>query len=180
MREILFRGKHKYGGEWVEGYYCLKKYKYAGDKTFMSETHTITTGIMEASGAYQEHVEEIKYEVIPESIGQFTNLTDKNGRKVFEGDIIEIDYVINTCYWKESPETYKPRRSHSLHYDEEKNTLTYKRNYAVEWKEKDARWIIRNGSDQHNLNKIYLSYHNVIIIGNIHENPELLKGGGKG
>lgn len=115
-------------------------------------------------------------EVIPETVGQYTGM-EANGKKIFEGDIVVIDHAINTRSWEEISETYKPRRSHSLAYDEEKDLLTYKRNYAVEWKEKDARWIMRNGSDQHNLNKIFLRFHNGIIIGNIHDNPELLKGG---
>ena len=152
MREIEFRGKSRITGKWFHGDLVTIAHKRFIDDDIDRER------------------------VIPESVGQFTGLTDKNGKKIFEGDIVVIDHTIKTYDWEEIPETYKPRRSHSLSYDEEKDHLTYKRNYAVEWKKKDARWILRNGSDQHNLTDAFSFYHNGIIIGNIHDNPELLKG----
>ena len=157
MREVLFRGKTLLG-KWIEG----DLLNYLGyDKVHIVQHYLGAGG----------------QEVIPETVGQYTGLTDKNGKKIFEGDIIVIDHTIKTYDWEEIPETYKPRRSHSLFYDDTKDHLTYKRNYAVEWKQKYARWILRNGSDQHELTDTYLFYHNGIIIGNIHDNPELLKGG---
>ena len=114
-------------------------------------------------------------EVIPETVGQYTGLTDKNGKKIFEGDIVEYEHELRGFLRFELGENYKPRRSHSCHWDD-KHYLHYKRNYAVEWKEKDARWILRNGSDQHDLRQTSLTIHNGVIIGNIHDNPELLKG----
>ena len=65
MREILFRGKTKQG-EWVYG---LPFY-----------TNEIIDGIESKDGKL--------YYVLPETVGQFTGLTDKNGKKVFEGDIV--------------------------------------------------------------------------------------------
>ena len=160
MREILFRGKTE-KGEWVYGYYYESPAQFhKGKEYYIFDDKTIS-----------------KYSVLPETVGQYTGLTDKNGNRIFEGDIIVIDHTIKTYNWEEIPETFKPRRSHSLAYDEEKDHLTYKRNYAVEWKKKDARWVLRNGSDQHNLTDIYSFSHNGIIIGNIHDNPELLKAG---
>jgi len=70
MREILFRGKRVDNGEWVEGNYFHNFRK--------GESNNIIP-----FNSNQWH------EVIPESIGQFTGLLDKNGKKIFEGDILK-------------------------------------------------------------------------------------------
>ena len=77
MREIKFRGKNRYANNWFYGYLTKEKNKYY----ITSDTNSF-------------------YEVIPETIGQFTGLYDKNNTPIYEGDLIKYacggteDYVI--------------------------------------------------------------------------------------
>lgn len=72
MREILFRGKHMSGGVWCEGNLAVRK-----------DGICIITPDDTPCGVYGQ--------VDPDTVGQFTDLTDKNGTKIFEGDIVKID-----------------------------------------------------------------------------------------
>lgn len=73
MREILFRGKRVDNGQWVEGYY------YPG-----FQDTSISFILCKHDG--------IVYEVLPETVGQFTGLFDKNRKRIFEGDIVKSEY----------------------------------------------------------------------------------------
>ena len=124
MREILFRGKTILG-EWIEG--DLIQYLGWG-KVHIAQHYKGAGG----------------QEVIPETVGQYTGLTDKNGKKIFEGDIVNFKAAA---------------------YYSKKGKIKYKNLYA-------RYCAIDNKGYEYPMDKTF-DYE---VIGNVFDNPELLKG----
>ena len=140
-REILFRGKRMDNGKWVEGWYCPKKTgHYEGDR-FVEEMQSIIIVSM-TGGGYQYAV------VDPRTVCQYTGLTDKNGKKIFERDIADVydDYL--KIEWDEVYASFCFVRTDS------QNREFYKYFFGENCGEENCE-----------------------VIGNIFDNPSLLEGG---
>ena len=118
MREILFRGKDIYG-KWLYG-----------------DLINLTEDLKQICNHSQlEHA----HGVDPETIGQYTGLTDKNGTKIFEGDILKTKCGIYVCFWDDC----------------------------------NFEFGIKNNKEGYGI--AYMPLKDLKVIGNIHDNPELLK-----
>lgn len=128
IRSIIFRGKKLDDGEWVQGYY----YKLEKDRMVISSC-----------------IKREAYEVNPETVGQFTGLTDDMGRKLFEGDIVKaIDSYTDEC-------------------DEESlGVVKFSRGaFCVDWNTAFYEPLFLTNDDDKDL----------VVVGNIYDNPELLE-----
>ena len=137
MREILFRGKAKDSGEWVEG-----------DLVRLNDGGKVSWYIYG------------KAEVDPETVGQFIGLTDRNGKRIFEGDVIKH-------YNRVSLGDFKSFDTGVIFWDEKKCML--RRSSAVQSHDEDVECFVNEDSPQ--VWKETARYYEVI--GNIHDNPEL-------
>lgn len=137
MREVIFRGKRIDNGEWAFGSYCLAE---TLDRN--GNEHCIIE--YAANGG--------SYRVDPSTIGQYTGLTDKNGKKIFENDIIDA----SKSWWH----AYGPA-GHSSPI------------IAVEWN--DYHCGFDPFADYDCDCGVYIDPDKVEVIGNIHDNPELIK-----
>lgn len=131
MREILFRGKRVDNGEWVHG--DLLQDRDLGQ--MMIEYFDYYT---DENGRQRDY---FQYDVIPETVGQYTGLTDKNGTKIFEGDIVKWFITIYTVVYKDG--RFIGKEEHFI------------------------------GADEYRFINLY---GEIEVIGNIHDNPKLLRG----
>ncbi len=122
MREILFRGKRTDNGEWING--DLRQY---------SKKHI---------GIYSFELQQIVRGIDPSTVGQYTGLKDKNGKRIFEGDIARGHNIVHPS-----------RIVYEVAYDEGGFYL---------YDKKGTGWHPTHIDD-------------IEVIGNIHDNPELME-----
>ena len=149
MREILFRGKRTDNGEWVEGYYYKAKYCRTDDEL----CDYITVPHPKEYNEPSSH-----YIVNPETVGQYTGLKDKNGTKIFEGDIVKYK---DACKFGDDDE---------MEEAEEQYLCTN----VVEFE--NGRFFPL--PKRYDCEDYFFSYgsYDFEVIGNVHDNPELLRG----
>lgn len=136
MREILFRGRCE-NGKWVYGYYCYAQKRRGCFGQTVTDADRDKDYIITPRGESSE--------VIPETISQYTGITDKHGKKIFENDIITTS-TGRKCLmvWFHSPQycgwDLRP----------------------IEWEHPaNKKWDLYENS-------------NLEVIGNIYDNPELM------
>ena len=166
MREIMFRGKRLDNGEWIEGY--LIRYENERTRICKSKTNAF---------CYQKDrsiIQTVAHETETFTVGQYTGLKDKYGKRIFEGDIVRYTY--------DSPDD--PMAT--------ENGLKVRtgRIFWSDWRASFAVTAGRNLSAALNNDvAVYVrgrqvyeyvrGANTVEVIGNIHDNPELLEGGGE-
>lgn len=140
-REILFRGKLEYNGKWIYG--DLLQYENGDVAIFGEKLSSFGCECTEMSK---------RDRVIPDTIGQYTGLKDKDGNKIFEGDILE----------------YIGKRKDNMNKVYRRKVVFHEGMFALLSKELPAYSA--------------LNYHCMedgrsawSVIGNIHDNPELIK-----
>lgn len=132
MREIKFRGKRLDNGEWVVGSYIEAENR---DRSIAHQIIPYKAGL-------------VVREVDPATVGQFTGLKDNKSTEIYEGDIVQLDYI-TTC------------GKHRIGLS-----------FEVRWSTQDGCWFGWDGFVGNALQQMHKMF---VVKGNIHDNPELLK-----
>lgn len=163
MRVHLYRGKPVNKADYTlyEGLYEPNVFNEGfvyGSLIVKGKKHYICIGVAGAKlNCLINNTTVTLVEVIPETVGEYTNLTDKNGKKIFEGDILKPDYD-NSSYYRVAWDSGK------LHLNIEEYCFNDSEGKALwSWCENIADYQINGCVD------------NCEIIGNIYDNPELLE-----
>lgn len=129
MREILFRGKRKGNNFWIRG------------------------DLVRKNNICYIYIAGIPREVDPETVGEFTGLCDKNGTRIFEGDIIK--YSHRSINEKAIIKYGAPQERYTMY-----------------------GWYLddNHGNAAFLLSEYFIEFFDCVVIGNIHDNPELIGG----
>ena len=142
MREILFRGKREDNGQWVIG--------------FLSKTRGLDNKLHICID-YEEKGLMCSSIVVPSTIGQYTGLTDKNGNKIFDGDIIKNHFEIGVVKFGSYETPYRDWSAIT------QDIFSKHIGFYINWITLDYRKDIEFWNNK------------IKVIGNIYDNPELLK-----
>ncbi len=152
MREILFRGKRDDDGEWIYGSLLIETIQPDSGAEYKSyKISDITLG--EFPNDFMSGWED---PVDPETVGQYTGLTDKNGVKIFEGDICDFSVF--------------DFNDHDTQY---RGIVVYSGSRFMLWKSVKSEYYGADGG--FDLDWVIGQDDEFEVIGNIHDNPELLK-----
>lgn len=147
-REILFKAKRKDNGEWVEGQYVYITNPLTEDGKPIK--HLICDG----TNIFNDLID-------PDTLCQYTGLTDKNGKKIWENDILRYSYDYDGSPFLKDGEEIKYRVG------------------AVFWSEWRGSWAVCGRGNKKCTNNDVFKYNRnpnrAEVIGNIFDNPELLE-----
>ena len=153
MREIRFRGKRLDNDEWVYGSLVRG--------VEVDDPNNVTWWIFEDTTAHQMHLVKYQHPVDPSTVGQYTGLKDKNGKEIYEGDVVQQ----RVEHWKLGDE----------------DVSGYIRGVVAIYPSKGVciknTWLHPDGDEEPiELETPKRLYRRLCeVIGNIHDNPELLE-----
>lgn len=160
MIDILFRGKtpkndeHFDDGEWVQGFYIC----------FNGKEHRIYSGYAETDcGDYYPDWRNVR----SETIGRYTGSIDKNGKKIFEGDIVEFYFF---------DKGHKNTKTMCIDWRDSgfcMRELFRDYHLSSDFKVIEEKIFTYRGDTKNGVYETNQSYF-VEVIGNIHDNPELM------
>ena len=145
MRKILFRGKRLHDNKWIYGNFvsdCEGNQHIIEPRFFCEDGHHLQ---------YEDNTDTPVF-IIPETVGQFTGLTDKNGKRIFEGDIVHCVSKLDSA------------------------------DMVIIFECGQFRMILAEKYHEYQTNVGYYDINCFAneVIGNIHDNPELLGGENNG
>lgn len=151
MREILFKakvlynGNHLSSGQWVEGSLIIR-------------LQGVFINVVEED-EFGNIIRMFEVEVDPETVCQYTGLTDKNGVKIFEGDVVRWSF--GQHYWEAVISSIENNKSNTLYAIETFHNCTKDEEGYYTYERSDSRRDVRNDIE-------FLS-RNIVVIGNIHD-----------
>ena len=157
MREILFRGKRLDNGNWIIG----QLINYEDGRARIIKSHTDIFCYEKDESIIQT----VANMIDPSTVGQFTGLTDKNGTKIFVGDVIKTDNGKQKAISVVKYGNFRPKMIYHMF-----------RNYIGYEPKQDQHGVYCETDNEQMV--LFDSPTCIEVIGNIYDNPELLGGGG--